>query len=479
MSPTRSNVSVRKQKNRKKEEQRENQQLAAEWKNRQQSGESISDQDGEASTTDSFSAENGKGVPGQQQTALKKSVPAENDDPGDNHASTRFQANNQYFTIAIYVIAVVAIAAVIFKAIMSLEQTIAWIKNVLNVLMPFIIGSLIAFILNPAVKMFCNLLEKHTKLKRKGVIKGISIAITYVLLLGLVLVSVFGVVPQIATSLTDLINSALTVIPQSASELNQFLTELHERFPSLDISAIQDAVDNLLPSLLNYIRDFASNIVPTLYSLSMSIMQLLLNLVIALIVSIYILLDKKILVGSVKAAIYAFFPQKRIPYVVDTMKECNEIFGGFVIGKAIDSLIIGILCFILMNIFRLPYAVLISVIVGITNMIPYFGPFIGAIPGILILLIVSPIKALVFLILILCLQQFDGLILGPKILGNSTGLRPLWIIIAITVGGTVGGVLGMFLGVPIVAFLRYLMNRLIQHRLRKKNYKDAESLTLE
>ncbi|MFQ9151139.1 MAG: AI-2E family transporter [Blautia sp.] len=254
MSPTRSNVSVRKQKNRKKEEQRENQQLAAEWKNRQQSGESVSDQDGEASTTDNFSAENEKGVPGQQQTAIKKSVPAENDDPGDNHASTRFQANNQYFTIAIYVIAVVAIAAVIFKAIMSLEQTIAWIKNVLNVLMPFIIGSLIAFILNPAVKMFCNLLEKHTKLKRKGVIKGISIAITYVLLLGLVLVSVFGVVPQIATSLTDLINSALTVIPQSASELNQFLTELHERFPSLDISAIQDAVDNLLPSLLNYIR---------------------------------------------------------------------------------------------------------------------------------------------------------------------------------------------------------------------------------
>ena len=479
MSPTRSNVSVRKQKNRKKEEQRENQQLAAEWKNRQQSGESISDQDGEASTTDSFSAENGKDVPDQQQTALKKSVPAENDDPGDNHASTRFQANNQYFTIAIYVIAVVAIAAVIFKAIMSLEQTIAWIKNVLNVLMPFIIGSLIAFILNPAVKMFCNLLEKHTKLKRKGVIKGISIAITYVLLLGLVLVSVFGVVPQIATSLTDLINSSITVIPQSASELNQFLTELHERFPSLDISAIQDAVDNLLPSLLNYIRDFASNIVPTLYSLSMSIMQLLLNLVIALIVSIYILLDKKILVGSVKAAIYAFFPQKRIPYVVDTMKECNEIFGGFVIGKAIDSLIIGILCFILMTILRLPYTLLISLIVGITNMIPYFGPFIGAVPGAIIMLMVSPFKAVIFIIMIFGLQQFDGLYLGPKILGQSVGLRPLWIIVAITVGGSIAGVLGMFLGVPIMAVLRYLVMRTLKQRLQERNVKDLKRFHLE
>ena len=337
--------------------------------------------------------------------------------------------------------------------------------------MPFIIGSLIAFILNPAVKMFCNLLEKHTKLKRKGVIKGISIAITYVLLLGLVLVSVFGVVPQIATSLTDLINSALTVIPQSASELNQFLTELHERFPSLDISAIQDAVDNLLPSLLNYIRDFASNIVPTLYSLSMSIMQLLLNLV--------ILLDKKILVGSVKAAIYAFFPQKRIPYVVDTMKECNEIFGGFVIGKAIDSLIIGLLCFILMTILRLPYTLLISLIVGITNMIPYFGPFIGAVPGAIIMLMVSPFKAVIFIIMIFGLQQFDGLYLGPKILGHSVGLRPLWIIVAITVGGSIAGVLGMFLGVPIMAVLRYLVMRTLKQRLQERNVKDLKRFHLE
>ena len=279
-------------------------------------------------------------------------------------------------------------------------------------------------------------------------------------------------VPQIATSLTDLINSALTVIPQSASELNQFLTELHERFPSLDISAIQDAVDNLLPSLLNYIRDFASNIVPTLYSLSMTIMQLLLNLVIALIVSIYILLDKKILVGSVKAAIYAFFPQKRIPYVVDTMKECNEIFGGFVIGKAIDSLIIGILCFILMTILRLPYTLLIS-------LIPYFGPFIGAVPGAIIMLMVSPFKAVIFIIMIFGLQQFDGLYLGPKILGQSVGLRPLWIIVAITVGGSIAGVLGMFLGVPIMAVLRYLVMRTLKQRLQERNVKDLKRFHLE
>ena len=465
MSPSRSNVSVRKQKNRKKEEQRENQQLAAQWKSLQQNEEEASGEAEAGSQT--------------QESTQKQTAENANTFQSNRQATTRFLANSQYFTIAIYVIAVVAIAAVIFKAIISLDQTIAWIKSVLNVLMPFIIGFLIAFILNPAVKMFCRLLEKHTKIRKKGVIKGIAIAITYIILLGLVLVSVFGVVPQIVNSLTDLINSALTVIPQSASEFNQFLTQLHERFPSLDISAIQDAMDNMLPSILNYIRDFASNIVPTLYSLSMSIMQLLLNLVIALIVSIYILMDKKILLGTVKASIYAFLPQKRIPYIIDTLKECNDIFGGFVIGKAIDSLIIGVLCFIVMTILRLPYTLLISLIVGITNMIPYFGPFIGAVPGAIVMLMVSPLKAVIFIIMIFALQQFDGLYLGPKILGQSVGLRPLWIIVAITIGGSIAGVLGMFLGVPIMAVLRYLVMRTLRQRLEEREVKDIERFHLD
>lgn len=465
MSSTRSNVSVRKQKNRKKEEQRENQQLASQWKTLQENEKEASDETDSPETEDAAS-----------KTA---DTDSEREFRRKRQENTRFHANSQYFTIAIYVIGVVAIAAVIFKAIISLDQTIAWIKSVLNMLMPFIIGFLIAFILNPAVKMFCRLLEKYTRLKKKGLIKGISIAITYTLLLGLVLVSVFGVVPQIVNSLTDLINSALTIIPQSASDLNQFLTALHERFPSLDISAIQQTINNLLPSILNYIQDFAANIVPTLYSLSMSIMQLLLNLVIALIVSIYILTDKKILLGTVKASLYAFLPQRRIPYVMDTLKECNEIFGGFVIGKAIDSLIIGVLCFIIMTILRLPYTMLISLIVGITNMIPYFGPFIGAVPGAIVMLMVSPLKAVIFIIMIFALQQFDGLYLGPKILGQSVGLRPLWIIVAITVGGSIAGVLGMFLGVPIMAVLRYLVMRTLKQRLEEREVKDIERFHLD
>lgn len=386
-----------------------------------------------------------------------------------------FEPNDKYFTISVYAIAVIAIGAVIIRAIFSFESLVGGIRSAFNVLMPFVIGALLAFILNPAVRKVMQFLEKVCHVRSLKLRKLLAIAITYIIFLGFITVTIFGIVPQVANSIIELINN----IPASINYIYDLLDILKEHFPSLDIAGLEKATNDTIPTLLNTLKDFATNLIPAIYTISMYIVNWIVDIVIAIIVSVYMLSDKKQLRNSCKAMVYAFVPQKRVQILVEVLQECNNLFSSFVIGKAIDSLIIGILCFILMNIFRLPYAVLISVIVGITNMIPYFGPFIGAIPGILILLIVSPIKALVFLILILCLQQFDGLILGPKILGNSTGLRPLWIIIAITVGGTVGGVLGMFLGVPIVAFLRYLMNRLIQHRLRKKNYKDAESLTLE
>lgn len=386
-----------------------------------------------------------------------------------------FEPNDKYFTISVYAIAVIAIGAVIIRAIFSFESLVGGIRSAFNVLMPFVIGALLAFILNPAVRKVMQFLEKVCHVRSLKLRKLLAIAITYIIFLGFITVTIFGVVPQVANSIIELINN----IPASINYIYDLLDILKEHFPSLDIAGLEKATNDTIPTLLNTLKDFATNLIPAIYTISMYIVNWIVDIVIAIIVSVYMLSDKKQLRNSCKAMVYAFVPQKWVQILVEVLQECNNLFSSFVIGKAIDSLIIGILCFILMNIFRLPYAVLISVIVGITNMIPYFGPFIGAIPGILILLIVSPIKALVFLILILCLQQFDGLILGPKILGNSTGLRPLWIIIAITVGGTVGGVLGMFLGVPIVAFLRYLMNRLIQHRLRKKNYKDAESLTLE
>lgn len=167
---------------------------------------------------------------------------------------------------------------------------------------------------------------------------------------------------------------------------------------------------------------------------------------------------------------YTIMPKQTADTTRSILRESGNIFSSFIIGKAIDSLIIGIICFVCTTIFRFPYAVLLSVIVGITNIIPYFGPYMGGVIGGVVILIVSPVKVIFWAILILIIQQFDGLYLGPKILGEKTGLRPLWVIFSITVGGSLFGVVGMFLGVPCVAVLSYILNLAIEHFLKKEKY---------
>ena len=217
------------------------------------------------------------------------------------------------------------------------------------------------------------------------------------------------------------------------------------------------------------IKEYIPVILSTIYDTSMSLVSGLLNLIIAVFISIYMLFDKHRLLNACKKIVYAIVGGEKGDAIIDEAKKCNEIFGSFIVGKTIDSIIIGIMCFGLMKITDLPYALIISIIVGVTNMIPYFGPFIGAIPGILILLLVDFAYGLVFGILIFALQQFDGWYLGPTILGGSTGVRPLWIIFAITVGGAFAGPLGMFLGVPIVAVFQYLFDKYLKGKLKDKN----------
>ncbi|MDO5403115.1 MAG: AI-2E family transporter, partial [Eubacteriales bacterium] len=201
----------------------------------------------------------------------------------------------------------------------------------------------------------------------------------------------------------------------------------------------------------------------------MTIIKGIINFIISIMVSVYMISDHKNLFYHFKRLIYAVLPENTAKTSKNIIKESSRIFSSYIFGKALDSLIIGIICFISMLIFKFPYAVLISVVVGITNMIPYFGPYMGGVIGAIIIIIVNPIQTIFFAILILVIQQFDGLFLGPKILGDSTGLTPLWVIFSITVGGSLFGVLGMFLGVPVVAVLSYILNLTIEHFLKKKN----------
>ena len=226
-----------------------------------------------------------------------------------------------------------------------------------------------------------------------------------------------------------------------------------------------DALQNWIKQdLLTKVNEVMSNLTVGIINFVSEI----LNFLIGLIVSVYILFSKETFSAQSKKIVYAVLRTDHANMILHLTKKSNEIFGGFIIGKMIDSIIIGILCFIGTSILKMPYAMLVSVIVGVTNVIPFFGPYIGAIPSAVLIALADPMKGIYFLIFILLLQQFDGNILGPKILGNSTGLSAFWVIVSILLGGGLFGILGMLFGVPTFAVVYYIIKLLLDNQLEKK-----------
>lgn len=384
----------------------------------------------------------------------------------NNIKNNKFESNKKYFTICIYTLFVILIGTLIIKLIISWNETKSSLNSIISAITPFLIGAFIAYLLNPLMKYLDKKLFRGLfKIKSAKVSKYSALALSYLFVIGIIYICFSYIIPQFMNSITELVQA----IPAYYESIYDFLNNLEANYPNIDFNYINNLLVEAEPNLINTLKSFASNALPLIYTTGVSVIKGLLNMIIAIIVSIYMLSDKETISKNFKRMLYAFIPDNICDTLMRNLSECNKIFSSFIIGKSIDSLIIGIICFVSMSIFRMPYALIISVIVGVTNMIPYFGPFIGAVPGTLILILISPFKALGFLLLILVLQQFDGLYLGPKILGSSTGLKPLWIIIAITIGGNIAGVIGMFFGVPIMAVFAYLANNIITKRLNDKN----------
>lgn len=379
----------------------------------------------------------------------------------------KFTWNIKYLTVCLYAVLVVLASVLIIKAVIDWDNVMLHIKGAMNVLSPFLWGAFIAFLINPLVKLFDNKifgkikpLKKHDKPR-----KMLSLLISYLLVIFVVVIMFVYLLPQIGTSLTEIVNQ----VPGWIAEVNNGLLKFEEDHPDFDYDIINDFFNGITPQLMDFSKNVVTNVVPMIFTTSISVVKGLLNVLIAFIVSVYMVSDKKLLARGFKRVLYSVASEKAGDVIMETLRECYHIFSQFVLGKTVDSFIIGWICFFLMTILRLPFTPIISLIVGITNMIPYFGPFIGAVPGIVLILMVDPIKAIIFTVLIVVIQQFDGLYLGPRILGETVGLRPLWIIFAITVGGSIGGVVGMFLGVPVVAVFAYLMDKLLNKLVRKKN----------
>lgn len=378
--------------------------------------------------------------------------------------------------MGIYMFLFLIVSAIAVKLIFGWDETSSSIGNFISALSPFLIGFFIAYLLNPAIKaMDFHVFQRLCHIKSRNVRELLAMIVTYLLVIGLIIVSFVFLIPQIGQSITDLFNQ----LPGWISETSRFLDSLVANNPNADLAWIGDLINENLPKILdsNTIKEAIMSLVPQVIVTTMTVAKWISNIIIAVIVSCYMIRDRHALGTAMNRLLHAVVSTRRADSILKTARTCNAIFSGFISGKTVDSFIIGVLCFLLMSILQLPYALLISLIVGVTNMIPYFGPFIGAVPGALIILLISPWKMIVYLIMILVLQQFDGLYLGPKILGDSTGLRPIWIIFAITIGGALMGFVGMFLGVPCVAVISYLTGEWIDRRLEKRGI-DSESLKI-
>lgn len=376
-----------------------------------------------------------------------------------------FESNQRYFTICIYTVFVILAACVIFRVVFRWDTTVAMIKNFLSNMSGFIVGILIAFIVSPLVNVMYNkvlLGVLHRKRGKKSRI--MAIFLSYLIVLGLLAVCLVYIIPQLISSLSELSGS----IPMMYTAFSDWIREASEEFTFLDRSVVNTFINNLYPKIMELSANMASEMIPWMYSVSLAVIQWIITIVIALVVSVYLLADKQRIFRALKRAAFAFLPENLVDSLIVIVRNCNAIFTSYVTAQALDALIVGILCFLLMSLLRLPYALLISVIVAATNMVPYFGPYIGAVPGICILAALRLQYGIMFAVMIFVLQQFDGWILAPRILGDSTGLRPILILFAITFGGAYLGVFGLFLGVPAVAVLQYLLNLLIARRIQKK-----------
>ncbi len=385
---------------------------------------------------------------------------------------------SNYLRWAITAVCTVTICLIIFFLMFRAKELAAFFKKLSDILMPVIIGAVIAYLINPLANFLDGLLTKlflRTKLSVKKV-QGISLLVSVFLSMAIFLFLVYFLIslilPELYQNIKNFVSNFkgyVTTITTWFSELEILKSnpELYNNLSSTLNKSLESVGDWLSSSLLTGL----SNIVTGLTFGIIGIFNIVLDVVVGLIVSVYILCSKRKYTAKAKRFTYVLFKPQTANTVLTIASRCNKIFSGFISGKLLDSLIIGMMCFVGLTILRMPYALLVSVIVGITNVIPFFGPFIGAIPSAVLILLADPTNlkpVIIFVIFIICLQQFDGNILGPKILGDSTGISALMVVVSITIGGGFFGFMGMFLGVPTFAVLSYLLKCFIHYRLRKK-----------
>lgn len=391
-----------------------------------------------------------------------------------------------YYHKGLAVFLTVAMCILFFFVVFRFKEFSSYIGILAKILRPFVFGAVIAYLLSPLCSWFerraAELLKLDKKTedqqKRYGAwISALGIFFSLFLFCLVIYALIAMVVPQVISSILILIDA----MPGYIQKTSDWIEKLVADNPVL-LNYVEQYSEDILVSAQDFTKSFLipniNNIISGVSTSLVTMVMALKDLVIGVIVAVYLMGSRKIFRSQAKRVLHAvFLPKKgeekspKEQWILEEAKTLNDYLGGFIKGKLLDSLIIGLICMVFTTMVEMPYAMLVSVVIGVTNIIPFFGPFIGAIPSAILILMVNPIKCIYFILFILVLQQFDGNILGPKILGNTTKLSSFWVLFAILLFGGVFGIAGMVLGVPIFAFIYHLFKEWVERREEKEKEK--------
>ena len=326
-----------------------------------------------------------------------------------------------------------------------------------------------AFVLNLPMKFFenkvFNFLDKEKSSFLRNLKRPLSILVTFISVIGFIVALILFVVPQLAASLSTLLDAVPGYMESFEKLLNKYLSSTEI------LQHIYNTLINTWQELLKYFANFLSTSLTSILNTTVSITSGFINFILSLVLTIYMLASKETLIYQIKKLLYAFLNNAIVDKILSVGRLTNNTFAKFITGQCIEAIILGVLCFIGMTIFKMPYSLLISVLIGVTALIPVFGAFIGTIPAVFLILIINPIQAIWFVVFILCLQQFEGNIIYPRVVGNSVGLSAIWVMLAMLVGGSTLGLLGMLIGIPLFSVAYQLIKDYTNKRLNKKDLK--------
>lgn len=370
-----------------------------------------------------------------------------------------------YIYLMLSLFGAAALSIIFFFIIYRYEGFGDGINKIIGILNPMIYGAAIAYLLKPLCNFYNRKLDILFKGKHKGLANGIAVMGSIITGLLIVYLMLIIIIPQVINSITSIFESLPGKLDQAAAWLEKTLEE-----DTVIAGYIRQIYDYAQDKIMSIAENLYPNLKMILEGLGTQLWNSVLffkNLLIGIVVAVYLLASRKRFTRQGKMLLYSIVKTKWADMVMTELRYADEMFVGFINGKLLDSLIIGVICYICSLILKFPNAMLISAIIGVTNIIPFFGPFIGAVPAALLIFIESPIKALWFILFIIVLQQVDGNIIGPKILGNTTGLSSFWVLFSILVFGGLWGFVGMVIGVPLFAVIYDVCRKLVLYGLKK------------